>query len=281
MKKRSAFSLLEISIVIMVTMILAVGVMQGRSIVAKAKLTAAKTQTTQSPVPNINDLVGWWETTSERSFDISEATDSSTVSTWYDINPQGLAGANATQSSNAYRPTYKINADGGLPMLKFTSSVPNYLSLPDGTVPYENNYYTILIVSKTSCSSCTGQILYSGTEANNQSNSFYYNSTSIQNSWYGDSVTASAGTTNLHIFSFTYNNGSGRTIYVDGTQTTTNSNTSRNSTSANNMIGAKPGISQALDGYIGEIIIYKRYLKTEERKSVEKYLSRKWGVAVS
>jgi hypothetical protein len=32
---------------------------------------------------------------------------------------------------------------------------------------------------------------------------------------------------------------------------------------------------------MGEIIIFNRALKTEERKAVEKYLGQKWGIKVS
>jgi hypothetical protein len=35
------------------------------------------------------------------------------------------------------------------------------------------------------------------------------------------------------------------------------------------------------DGYISEIIIFDRALKTEERRSIEAYLGKKWGIKVS
>jgi hypothetical protein len=34
------------------------------------------------------------------------------------------------------------------------------------------------------------------------------------------------------------------------------------------------------DGDIGEIIIFDRALKTEERQSIEKYLGQKWGIKI-
>ena len=39
-------------------------------------------------------------------------------------------------------------------------------------------------------------------------------------------------------------------------------------------------INSFFKGYVGEIIIYSRSLNDDERKDIEKYLGKKWGIAV-
>lgn len=280
MKKNSAFSLLELSIVIAVVGAIIAGIMQSRVVLSKSRLSAAQTQTTQSPVPNIADLVGWWETTSERSFSTTEAIDASTITNWYDVNPQALSALNATQSTSGSRPSYKTNMENGLPMVYFSGT--KYMTLPDGTVPYNDTSYTVFIVGKFSstCSSGTCNIISSGAASSSNLNSFQYTSTAVKNNWNSSSLSATASIATLHIYSFTYKNSVGRKIYVDGTQTASDSTTSRTSTNATNLFGSSSS-STNITGYLGEVIIYQRALNSEERKSVEKYLSRKWGPAVS
>ncbi len=44
-------------------------------------------------------------------------------------------------------------------------------------------------------------------------------------------------------------------------------------------IGGSP--MDYFEGTIGEIIIFSRALKTEERTALEDYLGKKWGIAIS
>lgn len=277
MKKRSAFSLIEISIVITVIAVLAVGVMQGQSILAKSRIAAARTQTAQSPVKDIPDLNAWFETTSERSFDAAETSNNSAVTTWYDINPNGVKGLNATQSNSTHKPLYQKNVVNNLPMLRFNSASSHYLNLPSRTIPYGNSSYSIFIVSRPNSTSY-GTLIYSGTGNINEDNAVYYSGSSIVNAWNNNDASASIPKNRLHIFSFTYNNSAGRTIYINGTSRATSAAVNRSSSPFNNCIGGGSSLINMFDGHIGEIIIYNRYLRTEERKSVEKYLSRKWNI---
>ncbi len=50
MKRQQAFSLIELSIVILVVGILIAGVMQGRELISKVHLQTARLLTTSSPV---------------------------------------------------------------------------------------------------------------------------------------------------------------------------------------------------------------------------------------
>ncbi len=61
MKKitQKAFSLIELSIVILVVGILITGVIQGSNMVKKSQLQSARNLTTSSPVSGIKDLMLW------------------------------------------------------------------------------------------------------------------------------------------------------------------------------------------------------------------------------
>ncbi len=90
----------------------------------------------------------------------------------------------------------------------------------------------------------------------------------------------------IQIYSATNDDSKKLWFYINGTQiyTATNLNIIPNST-----LGYKVGNDQswinalgsaAWRGYIGEIIVYNRFLKADERKSIEQYLSQKWKVRI-
>lgn len=292
MKKQSAFTLIELSISLTVIAILMVGLMQGRSIVNQAKIRAAQQQTAQSPVLAISDLAVWYESISDKSFSSSEATNSSTVSTWYDINSQGLVALNATQSTGAKKPIYTTRAINGLPALKFDGSA-TYLETaynPD----LNPSKITIFAVVQTSAATTYGSVVSSRDDTPQRGYMIYAapNSPVNYEAWFGNGVSTWAGNTVTSAIALSVptilsvtNTGTTMSLYKNGTSVGSTSATMAQNTAQKLLIGAGKNEDVSPDyyynGYIGELIIFKRYLKTEERKSVEKYLSRKWGIAVS
>lgn len=118
-KKISAFSLIELSIVILIIGILVAGVTQSSRLVAQFRLSSAKSMTRSSPVNSIKDLVFWFESTSDNSIDDSQEEEGVAVTNWYDINSQSSQKSNATSATG---PTYKANCINGLPCLKFNGT---------------------------------------------------------------------------------------------------------------------------------------------------------------
>ena len=85
----------------------------------------------------------------------------------------------------------------------------------------------------------------------------------------------------LRIITVTYNNLSGRSSYVNGiiqSVSAANSAIDRNSTAINNTIGFTNTTEYLTNGLIGEIIIFERPLKNEERQSIESYLGKKFNI---
>jgi len=161
MKRRTAFTLIELSIVIVIVGLLIAGVAQTSKMVRTAKVTAARSATKQSVVNEMPGLALWLETTLPESIFIP--TDNTIVNydgntnIWpYDINPQATIKSNATTSfsvsGNAtQKPAYTENAINGLPayycngLSSFMVDYPSTYFPP--TSPYVINSFTIFLVA--------------------------------------------------------------------------------------------------------------------------------------
>ena len=126
--KNKAFSLIELSIVVLIIGILISGVTQGSRLIKASKLQTAKTLTLSSDVNSIKDLAMWLETSLDNSVTIDS---SSTVTRWNDINPQSMSKINAYNTSE-YLPVYVENVINGLPVIKFSGTEKNILVDPNG-----------------------------------------------------------------------------------------------------------------------------------------------------
>lgn len=146
-KLAKAFSLIELSIVILIIGILVAGVTQSSRLINAMRLQTFRSLTLNSPVSSINGLVLWLETTLEKSFDPIQASNGSEISTWFDINPQTTTPLNATQATTGRKPTY--NSVGNIPVITF-NGVDNgqFFSLPNNTIPSGDSAYTIIAVFK-------------------------------------------------------------------------------------------------------------------------------------
>lgn len=292
---KKAFSLIELSIVVLIIGILVAGITQGSKLIQKFRIKTAQNLTQSSPVSGIKNLVSWYETTSEASFDSTiDAVSNNKVSNWYDISLQVERRNNATQTTEANRPIYTENDINGLPTLKFTESQSQSLKLPDGTVPYNNSPYTIFIVAKAdkTCTYTSGDcgLLTGGTLSTNQANAFRYNlanagqdKAGFHNPWWGADATTVSSTllvTSPHIVVFYYNQKARRIIFNGSEQAMNAGATSfinNQATAVDNYIG-RVASNEYLTGSIAEIIIFDRALMAEEIDSIESYLSKKWGI---
>ena len=284
---KKAFSLIELSIVLVIIDLLVAGITQSSRLVQKFRIRTAQTLTQSSPVNGIKNLVAWYETTSQASFD-SSIDNGVAISSWYDISPS-VDKSNATQATPANRPVYTENDINSLPTLKFTATSQQFLNLPDGTVPYNNSPYTVFIVAKAG-EKCSGTVtcglIGSGTVSNNKQNSFRYitGGQGFANFWSGPTnatTSVSLSTYSPHIVTFYYNQKERRIIF-NGLRQTLGGTLSINNaaTQSSNTIGNIQD-AEYLDGSIAEIIIFNRALMAEEIDSIESYLSKIWGIKIS
>lgn len=293
--QKSAFSLVEISVVMVIIGLLVTGIIGGQALMNYGTMSKARALTNSAPVSAIEGVQLWLETTSKKSFATQKA-DSNTevvedtgITTWSDINPQGLAKKNATQPGTpGIKPTYKTSSINGLPTMRF-NGVDQYFILPDGTVPPGNEPYTVFIVSRLS-SGTAGALISAGDTPANNALRLVYTTSIAHDIWVSNDLAANSFAHNItqaHIFTFRYNNatGVGRHIYVDGNIASSgNTNVNRATLSTGNRIGAMIDSGSEtlfLNGDIGEIIVYNVALDNIDRASIENYLGQKWGINVA
>ncbi len=296
LKTRSAFSLIELSIVILVIGILIAGVTQGSRLISKSRFSNARTLTQSSPVSSIKNLALWIETTSESSLDDIDTESGATVDNWYDINPQASVKSSLTSSA---QPTYTTTSTGNvnsLPTVTFNGSSTFMSSSNFGNIVDQSSVFMVVktpsgtpavkpIFSKRATSGAgainiqvnTGLATDGWQYCDNYAGTACYASTSdvAASTAYVVSMVyiANTASTGMRFFQ----NG------VSGGASATTSKAPDTTVSASLFIG-KDGLSSSpafFGGSIGELIIFDRALKDEERQSIEDYLGKKWGISIS
>ncbi len=283
---RKAFSLIELSIVILIIGILIAGVVQVNNLFLKATLKSAQSLTQSSPVQGITNLMVWYEATQDKSFGGSQPEDRTAIAKWYDIGLQ-KSPIDAIQSGSS-QPLFIKECINNLPCLRFDgvndfliSNINiNYTVMPE---------MTVFGVFRTYSSS--NQAVFG--HDNPEWDRFLFAAWSNQNGpgfsqGYSQPAPFPGISTILvpKFFSGVLRNGvsNGSKAYLNGAysaaSTFTESHNNLGDTSF--AIGAISAISipgqYPLNGDISEFILYNRALKNEERMAVEKYLSQKWGI---
>lgn len=289
-RMKFAFSLIELSIVIVVIGLLILGITKGTRIMYQAKLKSARALTASSPVNSIPDLLAWYETTLESSFISSEAVDGNNVSVWYDNN-QSSTKYNLSSDGNAASThvTYVASAINGLPALSFSGSNNNYL-YTNILMPATN--YSIYVVfnqtttSNSDLTSFQGPMNSSGilVEINNGSIRFLNR---INDGTSNDQILYSSySPKKANVLSYVRSANRGYSIIkVNGVRKDSSDILATISgsiccpTTLN--VGAVYAGNRYYIGYISEIIIFARDLNTTENNEVENYLMKKWGVRSS
>ena len=89
-KNKSAFTLLELVVVMMLIGIIVGGIMQGSSLVTSSRLASARSLTSKAPISNISGLIAWFESSHKNSFLGNQSFDSANISEWRDISPSSI-----------------------------------------------------------------------------------------------------------------------------------------------------------------------------------------------
>ena len=283
-KPNRAFSLIELSIVILIIGVLIAAVGQGVDLLQDARLTAARMSTQSSRVASIKNLIAWFEPTSLESFGGVKMNDGDAVTNWRDINPTNPI---KLQTMTEIAPTYKHSCINDLPCLVFKGSA--YLTTTTPSNQSINSRQISIFAVITDLSSTTDRSLIL---INDWSAGTFYISIAASRrltfeTWGSDSVasTGLAVKTNVAYIVSAINDGSASNIYLNGGSSS--GSQSGNTTAAPAQGNVKPfnighyNRQEFFNGYFAELIIYDRALTTKERQSVEKYLSQKWKIKVS
>ena len=279
-KHQKAFSLVELSMVILIIGILIAGVSQGIDLYEDFRINTAKTLTLNSRAGRVPDLVSWIETSMNNSFDDAEEKDGLTISNWYDINPMSIPNLkkNFTQSTAGSRPYYSKNVSNGLPAVKFESG--RNLAFDGGILV--NTDFTMFIVERK----LSNSIIWifhpggSGCSTNQCFHSGYRNDKDFTLDFYSngiDYINNNLSGTKTRIHTLYYSKSSGQKYWYNGGENPDVSDSlkiSPISTSRTNKLG------QYFTGYIFEFIYYNRAIYENERIDIEKYLSKKYNIPI-
>lgn len=129
-KASKAFSLIELSIVILIIGIIIAGIAQSSRLVRQSKVKSAVNLTQTSPVNGMRSVVLWLETSQDESF-ASAMDDGTKIAQWNDTNPQTqsklfampLSGADSTTA------TYKLDGINGIPSINFDGAATGALAI--------------------------------------------------------------------------------------------------------------------------------------------------------
>ena len=282
MKKLFAFSLVEVSIVILIVGVLIAGVSQGKKLLKSSKLSVARSLTQQSPVADIDDLALWYETTLDTSFIDSEAQ-SGVIGTWIDNNTQALKKNNATQGTAANKPLLvKDVFNGAIPAVRFDGTSDTLAF--DGSILAATDY-TIFVVEQRRTTSATYFMTGSSTINNGNLHLGYRNNTTItQAHWFNDMDYTVAGYVSPTpvIHSFWFSSIAGKKYWRNGGITpnaTSPSQLAKLISYNGSALGATAVTGNYYNGDLAEIIIFTRALKIEEKILVDGYLSKKYNIS--
>ena len=181
------------------------------------------------------------------------------VKIWYDQSGQGR---HATQNTESSQPIFDIVNK----QIDFTAQAGQaYLNLPDGTVP-QNIQYTV-IVKHNNINAENGAWLNGGmADVYLGSNGFRRMSSSYRNWWWGnDADTGGYAPGNTVTYKY---DGSSRTTYINGVQTSVTFSSSWNGATGYESIAF--AISQGyMNGELYFLHIYATSLSDSDRKAVE------------
>lgn len=288
---KKGFSIIEISVVILIIGLLVAGISQGIDLFLDFKINVARSLTKGAPVNRVNGLELWLETTLSESFLKNETLNNSSVSKWFDINPNSMVKKNAQiVNSENQIPRYISKGINNLPSLEFGyNNSYHKLTIPD-LKPGNNATFFFVIENHISefsglfSSSETSHVFRNKCDASCANGGF-----SI---WNGstDSTVAQVDLNLLSNKSYIinveiFNNGTNRglRIYSNGALVNTDSEINSTAISWNNPYigtihyGYSP-FRKIFRGKIGEFIVYDKVLHQKERELIEDYLKKKWAI---
>ena len=318
LKPNKGFSLIEISLVILIIAILVYGISTGIDLYKDAKISTAKNLTTKSPVSRISELSLWLEASDSQKIECYGATktcdNNDKIKIWFDINPTTIDKINVGRNSNGNStPTYVEDGINGLPAINFEqNSASNYFQYlsnnevtnpsPPPIISNQTNYTMIAVwrpIKKSSYSTDstwpqnlisqgrTGTISCNAINCNVSGSLVYRPSNNIGfwgyiSNW-GANIVKRESVANVSIMIIEPSGSSSSKVSLYN-----NSLTASGGTCNKTLIGTceftvgvfacTKRIYTSYHGLISEVIVFNRAITDNEAKNIMKYLSQKWSI---
>jgi prepilin-type N-terminal cleavage/methylation domain-containing protein len=295
--KNKAFSLIEISAVVLIIAILISGISTGIDLYKDFKFSTARQLTQNSRVPRISGLTLWLETTQEKSFENTNPKDGELIGAWNNIDPYKKIDFIVSQTNNADKPIYVKNyLNNELPALKFNGTAKLIKNPVNANEIFGYNNATIFVVQNSDGQGQQVSFLWHQL----QDSHIILLHAPFNNVIYFDfrkKSIPSPGRARVQISNLTYHNknsifalirnNSYMEMFLNGISLVTKTDVSDLDILNLNEVGefyigadySNPLVG--LKGTISEIIIYNRQLNSQEIKEVHEYLSKKHGIKIN
>ncbi len=280
--KNRAFTLVELSIVLVIIALLIGGISIGTRLISGSRQVAAQNMSDRSPIFEI------FNSELEASVELwLDANDANTVkkdanglvTEWRDKSKNERHALQATETN---RPSAVSREFNGLTVIDFDGT-DNYLSTQDTVLNPGSSDFSVFIVANFD-SSGNSENLLSQQDGTGTGRAYLRDSGSnvIESGVGGVSTTAQAIVTSKYqIYSLTHDNSANEIlIYTNNSSESASSIAAEQATGVLN-IGAAKSATNFLDGTIGEIIIFDKVLNSQERKEIYNYLTTKWNLELT
>jgi len=301
---KKAFSLVEISIVILIIGLLIAGISKAGDMIFDVGLKSASSLTKGAKVSRMANLSLWLETTSNESILEKERYDNTTISIWRDINPQSSSKF-IFKSTGA--PKYTEKGQNNLPAIGALSSANSftpYTTETSSTVTTFSSsqifstgaYATIFVVLKPKAISgvVTNLVSFCPTAAcaagNEISVGMDATAKIVFSAMSGSSATTAHTSTNAYasrslIVVSALKDTANQKIFVNGgdlsSLATANTYASSNSFTGTFKIGGASATASNDGVELYEVIVFSSALSTVDRQTVEAYLGKKYNVSIA
>lgn len=284
MKNKKAFSLVELSVVILIIALVIGGVLEGGKLILKSRLASAQQLTQNCEIEKMNDLVAWFETSLPESFDNISLEDNTLIASWRDRAVNNATRHNATQTNSTNQPAFVNNAiNQALPALQFSGN--QWLSFANSD--FSNSSYTIFVVEQRNSSN--SNLFFISSEGGGNPNLLAGYSSNANMRFTHGSINVNFGVANYNqaqpttrIHTLIYKNDSEARYFLNGGLSSDAATLSSDMVwgISEILIGASQTNVGQYSGFIAEVIMFKRSLLSEERRVIEAYLGRKYNIAI-
>ncbi len=243
-----------------------------------SKLLAAQSKTLKSPILLTDNLEFWLETTHSDSIDTNEAIDGRIVNNWYNLNNRVENANNALSTGNIIYTRHGINS---LPAIEFNES-SGHFNISHSFNP-ANDDMTIFVVAQCNIIEASDYIIIQQLDGTGTGRAILYcesTNNKIRTNIGAAALDGDVFKIKPEIYTVTLENGT-LSIYTNGTLGNSTTVTAESADGDIRIGDGKTAGNATLDGFIGEIIMFDRSLKTKEKEAIEEYLSKKWQIPLN
>lgn len=294
-KIKKAFSLIEISFVIVIIGILITGITGGAHLVRMSRISSARAVTLASQLTTIPGLVVWFESTTKESLKPSQTVDGAQVDAWYNREPSTFLLKNNLSATASADVLYKDKSINYIPALNMT--VAGKMSLSNFVGSALDKSTVVLVFRPTIAPTATATTIFDSGATGNATVSIGIKNDRVELNA-GATVETSSTTNAANFYQgvayilVVYFNGASSKVYANNIyeigSTVSNCALSANATispGANYLdgitVGADKSGSNGIAAEIPEVIVFNRVLKDSERLDLMSYLSKKYKITVT